>query len=91
MIGAVALNNLPAAVLFSSQAPVHPRALLIGLDLGPNLALTGSLSALLWYRAAKAVVATPSLGRVSRIGVVLVPCSLLAALAATAVFASSRL
>jgi arsenical pump membrane protein len=90
-VGAVTLNNLPAAVLFSSRAPVHPRALLIGLDLGPNLAVTGSLSALLWYRAAKTVGAAPSLRRVSHIGVVLVPCSMIAALVALAVFAPSRL
>ena len=37
------INNLPAAVLFSAQAPPHPRALLLGLNLGPNLAVTGSL------------------------------------------------
>ena len=49
------VNNLPAAVLFSAHAPAHSRALLIGLDLGPNLAVTGSLSALLWYRAARTV------------------------------------
>jgi arsenical pump membrane protein len=90
-LGAVLLNNLPAAVLFSSRVPVHPRALLIGLDLGPNLAVTGSLSALLWYRAAKSVGAAPSLGRVSSIGVVLAPCSIVAALAALAVFAPTRL
>jgi arsenical pump membrane protein len=90
-VGAVALNNLPAAVLFTSRAPLHPRALLIGLDLGPNLAVTGSLSALLWYRAAQTVGAAPSIRRVSRIGVVLVPCSMLAAIAALGVFAPTRL
>ncbi|HJQ85815.1 MAG TPA: SLC13 family permease, partial [Candidatus Binatia bacterium] len=42
---AVLVNNLPAAVLLSSHTPTHPRALLLGLDLGPNLAVTGSLSA----------------------------------------------
>src|SRR5207253_8716907 len=90
-LGAVALNNLPAAVLFSARAPAHPRALLIGLDLGPNLAVTGSLSALLWFKAARAVGARPSLRRVSRIGIVLVPCSIVAALAALRVFAPARL
>lgn len=47
-IGAVALNNLPAAVLLASRVPAHPRALLLGLNLGPNLAVTGSLSSLIW-------------------------------------------
>ena len=88
---AVLVNNLPAAVLLSIHAPAHPRALLIGLDLGPNLAVTGSLSALLWFQAAKTVGCRPSLLRVSRIGIVLVPCSAAAALAALAVFAPAHL
>jgi len=88
---AVMVNNLPAAVLLSGHAPAHPRALLIGLDLGPNLAVTGSLSALLWYNAAKSVGETPSLLRVSKIGLVVVPCSMVAALGALALFAPGRL
>jgi len=88
---AVLVNNLPAAVLLSTQAPAHPRALLVGLDLGPNLAVTGSLSALLWYRAANAVGSNPSLLRISRIGIILVPCSAVAALAALALFAPQKL
>ncbi len=82
-LGAVLLNNLPAAMLFSARIPAHPRALLIGLDLGPNLAVTGSLSALLWFQAARTVGSRPSLATVTRIGVVLVPCSIVAALAVT--------
>ena len=73
---AVAVNNLPAAVLLASRHPAHPRALLLGLDLGPNLAVTGSLSALIWYRAATTVSARPSVRRVSELGVVLVPLSI---------------
>jgi len=88
---AVLVNNLPAAVLLSAHAPTHPRALLIGLDLGPNLAVTGSLCALLWYRAAKTVGSSPSLLQISTIGVVLVPCSVVAALAALALFAPQGL
>ncbi len=84
---AMVVNNLPAAVMLSARPPAHPRALLIGLDLGPNLAVTGSLSALLWYRAATTVGSRPSLLRVSRIGVVLVPCSAAAALVALRLFA----
>jgi arsenical pump membrane protein len=83
-VAAVVVNNLPAAVLLSARAPVHPQALLVGLDLGPNLAVSGSLSALLWYRAAQTVGARPSLLRVTTIGLVLVPCSMAAALAALA-------
>jgi arsenical pump membrane protein len=90
-IAAVVVNNLPAAALLSARVPAHPRALLIGLDLGPNLAVTGSLSALLWYRAAHTVGARPSLWRVSAIGLVLVPCSMAAALGALAVFSPGKL
>jgi arsenical pump membrane protein len=88
---AVLVNNLPAAVLLSAKAPAHPRALLIGLDLGPNLAVTGSLSAVLWYRAARTVGCRPSVARVSSIGLVLAPCSIVAALVATSLLGSGRL
>jgi arsenical pump membrane protein len=78
-LAAVAVNNLPAAVLLSSRAPLHPRALLLGLDLGPNLAVTGSLSALIWWRSARAIGAAPSAARLTRLGIVLVPLTIAAA------------
>jgi arsenical pump membrane protein len=84
-VGAVAsigLNNLPAAVLFTPVPPAHARALLLGLNLGPNLAVTGSLSALLWLRVARSLGARPSVRTYSLVGVVLVPLSLGAALGA---------
>jgi arsenical pump membrane protein len=84
-IGATApvlLNNLPAAVLLSSQAPAHQDALLLGLDLGPNLAITGSLSAVLWLQAARLVDARASIVTYTRLGIVLVPLSLTTTLAA---------
>ncbi|MGI8421765.1 MAG: arsenic transporter, partial [Gaiellaceae bacterium] len=81
-LAAVLVNNLPAAALLSAQAPHHARALLIGLDLGPNLAVTGSLSAYLWLRAARAVGAEPSLRTYSLVGLALVPLSVAVSLAA---------
>jgi Na+/H+ antiporter NhaD/arsenite permease-like protein len=87
----VILNNLPAAVLLSARAPAHPRALLIGLNLGPNLAVTGSLSSLLWYRAARTVGSRPSLATVTKIGVIVVPLSVAAALVASVLFAPVHL
>ena len=83
-IGAAAslvVNNLPATVLFAARPIPHPHALLLGLDLGPNLAVTGSLSAVLWLNAARAVGARPSLATYTRLGVVLVPLTLAAAVA----------
>jgi arsenical pump membrane protein len=80
---AIGLNNLPAAVLLSARPPAHPAALLVGLDLGPNLAVTGSLSALLWLRAARSVAAEPSIATYSRRGALLVPLTAAAALLAS--------
>lgn len=79
----VAVNNLPAAVLLSSHPPAHPGALLLGLDLGPNLAMTGSLSGVLWLQVARAHGARPSALRYSLLGLALVPLTLTAALLVT--------
>jgi arsenical pump membrane protein len=73
---ALLVNNLPAAVMLSAHLPAHPRALLLGLDLGPNLAVTGSLSAVLWLQVARANDARPSIVRYTLLGLVLVPVSL---------------
>jgi arsenical pump membrane protein len=67
---AVALNNLPATALLTAVPPADPVALLVGLGVGANLAVTGSLSALLWWRAALAVGARPSAARFSAHGAV---------------------
>ena len=80
-VTAVAVNNLPAAVLLSAQHIPHPRALLIGLNVGPNLAVTGSLSALLWFRAARQVEASASPVTFTRRGIVLAPLGMACALA----------
>ena len=77
----VLINNLPAASLLSAERPPHPLALLVGLDLGPNLLFTGSLSTYLWYRAARSSGARPSLVQASLLGVALVPLTIAAALA----------
>ena len=51
------VNNLPSglmagAALQGMQVPLHLRnAVLIGVDLGPNLSVTGSLATLLWLMA----------------------------------------
>ena len=50
----VVINNLPAASLLAARRPTHPFALLIGLDIGPNLFVTGSLAWVLWRRAVRA-------------------------------------
>ncbi len=77
----VLVNNLPAAVLLSARTPAHPDALLLGLNVGPNLAVSGSLSVLLWWRAAGTVGVRPSAGSYSRQGLLLVPLAMIGALA----------
>jgi arsenical pump membrane protein len=77
----VVVNNLPAASLLAARTPPHPFALLVGLNLGPNLFVTGSLAWMLWFRTAKRAGANPSLKRASRLGVIAVPLSMVAALA----------
>jgi len=86
---AVGVNNLPAAVLLSAAPPPHPRALLLGLNLGPNLAVTGSLSAYLWFKAARGAGAQPSARRFSRIGIPLAFAGILAGLATIALVGPS--
>ena len=83
-IGAAAsllVNNLPAAVLLAARPPAHPDALLLGLDLGPNLAVTGSLSAVLWLQSARSIGAHASIATYTRLGIVLVPLTLTATVA----------
>lgn len=81
-LSTVLLNNLPAASLLAARAPSHPLFMLVGLNLGPNLYVTGSLAWLLWLRAARGAGARPSVARASRLGLIAVPLSMALALAA---------
>jgi len=78
--GSLLLNNLPAAVLLSAHPSAHPAALLIGLDLGPNAAVTGSLAAVLWLRLGRALGADVSVARYSALGATLAALTLVAAI-----------
>jgi arsenical pump membrane protein len=80
----VLVNNLPAASLLAARIPHQPYALLIGLNLGPNLFASGSLAWILWLRAARGAGAHPSIAHASRLGVIAVPLSMAAALGALA-------
>jgi arsenical pump membrane protein len=79
-VSSVVVNNLPAASLLAARTPDHPFALLIWLNLGPNLFVTGSLAWMLWLRAARSAGAQPSIAKGSRTGVLVVPLSMAAAL-----------
>jgi arsenical pump membrane protein len=88
-LATVLLNNLPAASMLAARVPPHPFALLIGLNLGPNLCVTGSLAWLLWLRSARSAGAEPSLSRASRIGLIAVPLAMAAAISALAISGGS--
>jgi len=76
----VLVNNLPAASLLAARRPPHPYALLVGLNVGPNLFVTGSLAWVLWLRAARAAGARPDLRRAVTLGLVSVPLAIAGAL-----------
>jgi len=78
-VTSVLVNNLPAASLLAARQPPHPFALLIGLNVGPNLFVTGSLAWILWLRAAKSAGGRPDVRRASLLGVASVPFAIAAA------------
>ncbi len=81
-----AMNNLPAGLVASSAiAQAHPPqivtdALLIGVDLGPNLSVTGSLATILWLQAIRREGEDVSFLAFLKVGAVAMPLALLAAL-----------
>ncbi len=84
----VVVNNLPAAALLASGVPPHPYALLVGLNIGPNLFVTGSLAWILWWRTAQSAGSAPPVRRAVVIGLTTVPLSMAAALGLLAVTGS---
>ena len=85
----VLVNNLPAASLLAARQPPHPFALLIGLNVGPNLFVTGSLAWILWLRAARTAGGQPDIRRASLLGLVSVPLALTAAVGVLVLSGSS--
>jgi arsenical pump membrane protein len=81
----VLVNNLPAASLLAARTPPHPFALLVGLDIGPNLFVTGSLAWVLWMRAVRTSGERPPTARAVALGLVSAPLAMAAALGALAV------
>ena len=78
-VSSVLVNNLPAASLLAARTPPHPFALLVGLNVGPNLFVTGSLAWVLWLRAARAVGGRPDIRRATVLGLVSTPLAIAAA------------
>ena len=83
-----AMNNLPAGLIASATIrEAHPPqvvvdALLIGVDLGPNLSVTGSLATILWLNAIRREGQDIGFWRFLRLGVFVMVPALVLALAA---------
>jgi arsenical pump membrane protein len=83
-----ALNNLPAglvAATVSQSADVPAQVtsgILIGVDLGPNLSVTGSLATILWLTALRREGEAVTAWQFLKLGIVVMPPALIMALAA---------
>ena len=82
------INNLPAGLMAGSVlADANASALIrsavtIGIDLGPNLSVTGSLATLLWLVAIRREGENVTAWQFLRVGVVAMPLALAASLGA---------
>ena len=84
-LGAIAanlVNNLPATLILlpatAAAGPGAVLAMLIGVNVGPNLTFSGSLATLLWRRVMHAHDEPADLGEFTRLGALTVPCVLVA-------------
>lgn len=86
------INNLPAGLMAGTLARMADlpsattAALLIGIDLGPNLSVSGSLATLLWLLAVRREGMHISALSFLRLGIVVMPPALILALGALHVF-----
>ena len=81
------VNNLPATLVLLPALGAHPEpglvlAVLLGVNLGPNLTYVGSLATLLWRRVLAAGGDPPKLGEFTRLGLRATPAALLASVGA---------
>ena len=77
------VNNVPATLVLLSVMPAGSTglllAMLLGVNVGPNLTYTGSLATLLWRRVVRAAGVEPSRGAFFRFAVVATPLALVLA------------
>lgn len=77
------VNNVPATLVLASVIPSGSTALLLamllGVDVGPNLTYTGSLATLLWRRVVRTAGVEPGPGAFFRFAVVATPLALVLA------------
>ncbi len=86
------VNNLPAGLIAGGAVETAgvpdtvTRAVLIGVDLGPNLSVTGSLATILWLTALRREGQSVAAGAFLRLGIFVMPPALLLAIASLFVF-----
>jgi arsenical pump membrane protein len=91
-LGCNLVNNLPAGLVAGrvvelAKVPEHVRAaVLIGVDLGPNLSVTGSLATILWLTALRREGQSVSAWTFLKLGTLVMPPALLLALAGAFAF-----
>ncbi len=80
------INNLPAVLALAPlAAPAGPGAVLavlLGVNIGPNLTYAGSLATLLWRRVVHGHEERVDVGEFTRLGLLTVPASLVASVVA---------
>jgi arsenical pump membrane protein len=85
-IASNAMNNLPiglmsgATIRHAHEAGIVAHAVLIGVDLGPNLSVTGSLATILWLIALRRERVEISAWEFFKVGLIAMPLALLASL-----------
>lgn len=78
-VGSNIINNLPSGLITStmilqaSPPQVVIDALLIGVDLGPNLSITGSLATILWLTALRRDGENVKFWRFLKVGCLVMP------------------
>ena len=82
-VAANLLNNLPATLILvpvaAMSGPAPVLAVLIGVNVGPNLTYAGSLATLLWRRVLRHEDEEVELGEFLRLGALTVPAGIVAA------------
>jgi len=85
-LAANAMNNLPVGLIGgatlrqATHAPILAHAVLIGVDLGPNLSVTGSLATILWLIALRRENVEISAWEFMKVGLLAMPLALLSSL-----------
>jgi arsenical pump membrane protein len=85
-LAANGMNNLPvglmsgAALRHAQESGIVAHAILIGVDLGPNLSVTGSLATILWLIALRREKVEVTAWEFTKVGILAMPLALLGSL-----------